>query len=180
MTRSYNHLVSSISCACGVVIVCMMMSGCTPQEEKNAAAAFDASLTSLVQNRTLAEQFVRDVKTSCDPSDPSYQQARESYDQARDSYNRFLDTVESGSNGDRSTLRESQVESDAKDSSADFLKDATRALQPSVSTRGLEFRRAISIPDNLQVTLHKLPKRARESLVAQVDNQVRWRSWGEM
>lgn len=175
--RKHLFIASSVL---SLLLVATCTSGCTTKEESDTLGALQSALSSLVQNRTLAEQFVRDVKTSMDPTDPSYQQAMETYEEARDSYNRFLDTVESGTKTRNSHLREAQIEVNAQDSTAQFFQDATRALRPSINARAIDFRRAVVIPDHLQKNLRKLPKGARQSLVEQFDGQVRWRAWGQM
>ena len=167
--------------ATGIALaLCVLIAGCTPPEENASLAALQAGLSALVANRTLAEQFVRDVKTSVSPNDPSYQQAMESYEEARDSYNRFLDSVEYGAAKSHSPRNELQLGMDAQDSTAGFLQDATRALKPSMNTRAINFRRAVEIPDRLAANLHQLPKKQRAALVQRFDDQVRWRSWGQM
>jgi hypothetical protein len=167
--------------ACGIVLtLCLIATGCPAAEENASVAALQAGLASLVNNRTLAEQFVRDVKTSVSPNDPTYQQAMESYEQARDSYNRYLDSAEYGEAKNQSARNELQMEMNAQDSTAGFLQDATRALKPSMNTRAIDFRRAVQIPDNLTANLHKLPKKERGAVIHNFDDQVRWRSWGEM
>lgn len=171
---------SPVATAGIVILLCGLIGGCTPTETTDALAALQSGLSTLVANRTLAEQFVRDVKTSVNPSDPAYIQSMESYEEARDSYNRFLDTVENGSAKGKSPQHEMQLGLDAQDSTAGFLQDATRALKPSMNTRAIDFRRAVQIPDNLAANLHKLPAHKRGKLIDQFDSQVRWRSWGQM
>jgi len=175
-----NKSISVLSATGILLLFCVFVGGCTSAEEGDTLSALQSALSTLVANRTLAEQFVRDVKTSVNPSEPEYQQAMESYEEARDSYNHFLDNVESGAGKAKSPKREMQLGLDAQNSTADFFQDATRALKPSINTRAIDFRRAVELPNNLEENLHKLPKRTRSSLVDQLDNQVRWRSWGQM
>ncbi|MGC2163558.1 MAG: hypothetical protein WA634_16740 [Silvibacterium sp.] len=155
--------------------------GCNQQQEADTVTLLQSALSDLQQNRSLAEQFVRDVKASVSPSDPNYQQALDSYEDARDAYNHYLDVVENpqGKHPSRS-LRTQRAITDARNSAAEFLADSTVALKPSVSTRHIQFQRAIVIPDNLQPALKKLPKQARDYLTQQFDDQVRWRSWGQL
>lgn len=178
---SFNCKSFSPAVTTGIVLaLCVSIAGCTPQQKVDAVAALQSALSSLVANRTLAEQFVRDVKTSVSPDDPAYQQAMESYEEARDSYNHFLDSVEYGAAKGQSVRSEMQLGMDAQDSAAGFLNDATRALKPSMNTRSINFRRAVKIPDHLASELHRLPRRERGALVRGFDDQVRWRSWGQM
>lgn len=154
--------------------------GCTATEEAETVTALQNALSELTQNRSLTEQFVRDVKSSVDPGDPSYTQAMESYQDARDVYNRYLDSVESGNHADNDRSLRHASRRDVENATADFLADATRALRPSATTRRVAFQRAVIVPDDIQTTLAKLPKKARERLVDQFDDQVRWRSWSQM
>ena len=174
-----RKVVSAVVATASILLFCGF-SGCTPTEETDTLAALQSGLSTLVANRTLSEQFVRDVKTTVAPTDPAYQQAMDSYEEARDSYNHFLDTVEDGAVKGKDTRQEMELGLDAENSTAGFLQDATRALRPSMNTRGIDFRRAIHIPGNLAPDLQRLPKRQRSALVQQFDNQVRWRSWGQM
>jgi hypothetical protein len=165
--------------AAAIALPCI--TGCNSQDEADTVAVLQSALSDLQQNRALAEQFVRDVKESVPPSDPNYQQALDSYEDARDAYNHYLDVVENpqGKHASRS-LRSEEAITDARNATAEFLADATTALRPSVSTRHIQFQRAVVIPDNLQRSLRKMPKGARDYLTDQFDGQVRWRSWGQL
>jgi len=156
--------------------------GCpSSQEDAQVISLLQTGLSDLQEDRGLVEQFVRDVKTNIDPSDPAYQQAEESYDNARDAYNRFLDSIESeGARSKSRSLRSSDAALNARDAAAEFVADATAALKPSISTRRIQFRRAVVIPDNFERTLQLLPGRDREVLVDRFDRQVRWSSWGQL
>lgn len=157
-----------------------LITGCPASDESAAVTVLQSALSDLTQNRSLVEQFVRDVKASVPPTDPNYQQALDSYEDARDAYNHYLDTVEnpSGEPSSRSVQSVKAITA-ARNTTAEFLADATTALKPSVSTRRLQFQRAVVIPNDLQQSLGKLPKSAREALINQLDDQVRWRSWGQ-
>jgi hypothetical protein len=104
----------------------------------------------------------------------------DSYQDAREAYNQFLDAVESEAKTppSRSVRRSGPV--DVQNATADFLADATGLLRPNVNTRRIPFQRAVVIPDNLQSTLQKLPKKARERIIDNFDQQVRWRSWSQL
>ena len=156
------------------------LTGCTPTEESETISGLQTALSDLTQNRSLTEQFVRDVKSSLDPGDPAYVQAMESYQDARDTYNRYLDTVESGQKRDSSRSLRGSSPRDVQNAAADFLADATRALKPTANTRKIAFQRAVIIPDNLSSNLASLPKKVRGRIVDNVDEQVRWRSWSQM
>jgi hypothetical protein len=156
------------------------LTGCNPTEESDTISDLQTALSDLTQNRSLTEQFVRDIKSSLDPGDPAYVQAMESYQDARDVYNRYLDSVESGrKQNDERSLRGASPR-DVQNATADFLADATRALKPSVNTRKIAFQRAVVIPENLPSNFTSLPKKVRNRIIDNVDDQVRWRSWSQM
>lgn len=156
------------------------LTGCTPTQSANDVAALESALGTLIQNRSLTEQFVRDVKSSAAPGDPAYQEVMESYNDARDAYNHFLDTVETGTNHGTSQKAQLRAAVDAQEASAQFLREATRTLNPSFNTRGIDFQRAIQIPDTLPHQFCQLPRKARGTIIEKVDRQIRWRSWGQM
>lgn len=165
---------------CAIALVgCSLLTtvGCTAAEESADVAALETALNSLMQNRSLTEQFVRDVKVSVDPSDPEYLRTMETYQDARDAYNRFLDSAESAP---PSGSVKSETPLDVRNATADFLAEATSALRPSVNTRRVPFQRAVVIPENLQKQFAKLPKHARESIIGDLDKQVRWKPWSQL
>jgi hypothetical protein len=159
----------------------MTVTGCTDKEKTETLSTLQTGLSDLTQNKSLVEQFVRDVKANVDPASPAYQQALDSYDTARDSYNHFLDLAESGENSQKSrSLRLTDSSLDARNAAADFLLDATVALKPSVATRRIPFMRAVVIPEDLQKSLHSVSKRSRDAIVDRFDKQIRWHSWGQL
>jgi hypothetical protein len=153
-----------------------LLIGCSPAE----TAAFDSALEALVSNKSLAEQFVRDIKADKEPTDPVYGQLMDRYEDSKDSYNHFLDSAENGArtNGRSPSLGEA-LES-ARSSSTEFLVQATRSLRPDVNTRGIAFEKAIRVPEDLSQSLHKLPGKYRNRIIDQLDKQVRWRSWHQL
>jgi hypothetical protein len=160
--------------------VAFNLSGCTPAEESEIITSLQGSLDSLTQNKTLTAQFVRDIKATVNPSDPGYAQVMDSYQNAREAYDHYLDTVETDSKAPLSRSLRQLGPIDVQNATADFLADATSVLKPAVNTRRIPFQRAVVIPDNLRVTLAKLPKKAREKVIDQFDRQVRWQPWGQL
>ncbi len=174
--RSFSGIISAAT----LIGVCLSLSGCTATQEAEVVTQLQSALNNLVQNRALTEQFVRDIKSTVAASDPNYSQVMDSYQDAREAYNQFLDAVESEAKTppSRSVRRSGPV--DVQNATADFLADATGLLRPNVNTRRIPFQRAVVIPDNLQSTLQKLPKKARERIIDNFDQQVRWRSWSQL
>jgi|GEM_PF-4296612 len=162
-----------------LLILAITLAGCTPKEKEAAILDLTSALNDLVQNRSLTEQFVKDVKATSAPSDPRYMQAVESYQHARETYHSYIDMVEAGEPLHTRSLRgTSPVE--VQNATADFLADALSILKPEVNTRHLRFQRTIIIPDNLTTTIGKLNKKTREQILDRIDPQVRWRTWGEL
>jgi hypothetical protein len=157
-----------------------ILTGCTPTQETDTATLLQSALSDFTQNRSLAEQCVRDVKSRLDPSDPGYQQVMESYQDARESYNQYLDAVESGQKHQSSRSLRQTSPSAVEGTASDFIADVSRALRPTeVRSRG-EFARSVVVPDNLQSAVSKLPKSVRNRLVDKFDGQIRWRSWNQL
>jgi hypothetical protein len=156
------------------------LGGCTAAEESEVITQLQTGLSDLQQNRALTEQFVRDIKATVDPSDPGYAQAMDSYQDARQAYDHFLDMVEADKDAVPSRSLRNYGPVEIQNATADFLADATSVLKPTVNTRRIPFQRAVVIPDNLQTTLNKLPKKARDKVIDQFDRQVRWRSWSQL
>lgn len=154
--------------------------GCNGKDEAATVAILQTALSQLTQNRSLVEQFVRDVKSSVPPSDPRYQQVLDSYDNARDAYNHYLDTIENDNTHSSRSMRSVEAADTARSTAAEFLADATTALRPTAATRHIEFRRAIVLPEKLQGTLKRLSRGQRDYLTDRFDSEVRWRSWGQL
>jgi hypothetical protein len=160
--------------------MCSGLSGCTTAQEAEVVTGLQNALSDLQQNRALTEQYVRDIKATVSPSDPDYEEVMDSYQDARESYDHYLDSVESDPKTppSRSLRRSGPV--DVQNATADFLADATSLLKPEIKTRRIPFQRAIVIPDNLQATLQKVPKKARNKIIDTFDDQVRWRAWSQL
>jgi len=178
MSISRNAILLSL----GAVLMAafMFIDACTPAETSDTLNALDAALSTLVQNRSLAEQFVRDVKTNVDATDPTYPQVMEDYEAARDAYNHCLDLVELAAKTNDSHPAIARAVEESQNATGDFLTRATRSLRPSVDTRGIAFRRAVVIPEDLPQNLNRLSKRYRTQMIRQFDDQVRWRSWRQL
>jgi hypothetical protein len=153
-----------------------LLTGCDPA----VTAALDTALGKLVSNKNLSEQFVRDIKATIEPTDSVYGQLMDRYEDSKDSYNHLLDSVEKAARTNRSSPSVDEALERAQTSSAEFLAQATRSLRPDLNTRGIAFERAISVPEGLPESLHKLPGKYRNRLIDQFDKQIRWRSWRQI
>lgn len=154
--------------------------GCTPAEKQEITSDLQTALADLTQNRALMEQFGRDVKSSVDPTDPTYSNLMQSYEEARDEYNHYLDQVELAASTHNSSDALIPSIQRAQEASTQFLSGATRTLAPNSNVRGLAFRKAVVFPESLTRDLNLVPKRMRRNLINTFDDQVRMRSWGKL
>lgn len=163
--------------ACTVVSLTLSFMLTTACNTGEAIAALSAAANDLYKNRSLTEQYVRDLKATLEPSDPAYQQMLANYQEARNAYNHFLQLVELGARAGKLPpgLLSAGAE-DARTSAAEFLSGATRTLAPGLSERRIPFQKAIAIPPNLPEHLHRLPEKYRTQLLEQL-NDARWRAW---
>src|SRR5579884_3471621 len=171
-----------LTSACLAVSICTLgTSSCSPGTLQTASQAME-DLNTLMQSKTLAEQFVRDIKANVDPSEPVYSKLLELYDQARDSNSRFLEEIEApGSHRARAIRsRFDTAKRNAEQSMAAFLDSATRTLRPAVSMRSAELKKIAALPDNLVTILRTVPKAQRANYIHHFDSSVRWRSWNEL
>lgn len=182
MTAASIRKCLGLTSACLAVFICTFnTSSCSPGTLQTASQAIE-DLNTLVQNRTLAEQFVRDIKANVDPSEPVYSKLLESYDQARDSNSRFLDEIEApGSHRARAIRsRFDTAKQRAEESMAAFLDSATRTLRPTASMRSAELKRVAALPDNVATILQTVPKTQRAKYIRKFDSSVRWHTWNEL
>ena len=179
-----NRLFVKVFSTVQTCFMLLVLCGCTPEEKQTTLAVLQDGLNALSQNRSLSEEFVREVKDAGNPGSPTYLQAQASYDDARDRYNSYLDSIEGGGTSKHSKSRSldarRDLEASVSDSVATFLGDATSALKPTVNTRRIPFERAITLPSELPEILASLSPRNRQQLTAHFDKQVRWRAWSQL
>jgi hypothetical protein len=164
-----------------VLISTLNTSSCSPGALKAASQAME-DLNTFVQNKTLAEQFVRDIKASVDPSEPVYARLLESYNTAKNANNRLLDEIEApGSSRARAIrFRLDTAKRNAEQSLAAFLDSATRTLRPAVSLRNADLKRVTARPDNLVTAMQSVPKAEKAKYVHKFDSSVRWSAWNAL
>ncbi len=162
-----------------LLAACAMFMGCNPQQEAAFSSALSA-LSSLQQNKSLGEQFARDVKSEVAPDDGSYITLLETYEDARNTYNRFIDRLGAAVTANDSKADLSTEYEETQRKVAAFLRLASQTLDPSLDQRGVPFQRAIEIPKTLPKALHDLPARSRNEIVTHVAQSARWRSWRDL
>jgi hypothetical protein len=163
-----------------MVSTSLMMAGCTSSEESETLSALEAALASLNQNRTLIEQYGRDVQSRIDTSSETYTTLMQQYEEARDAYNQYLDSVEHDVVSKHHQADVSSTAHAAREASAEFMANATRALDSKAPLRGVVFREAISLPDGLARDLRRIPKADRQGMMDIYANQLKIRSWGRL
>lgn len=181
MAASVRKCLGLASAFLSIVACTLNTTGCSPSENHAASQAMSL-LNTFIQNKTLAEQFVRDIKADVDPSEPVYSKLLESYDEAKSSYDRLLDELEApGSHHGRSIRpRLDGAKRKAEESMATFLDTAAHTLRPTVSFRSAELKTVAALPDDLAVVLESVPKAERARYAHDLDSAVRWRSWNEL
>ena len=150
--------------------------GCTPAEEAAATSDVSTALAALEGNKTLSEQFVRDVQGAMAPTDPQYQSIMRAYEEAREDYNSYLSQIETAARmGQRPPLNNGAVDG-VKDSATEFISAAAKGLDPTTS-RTIQFRKAIILPPTLVTGLRRLPRGVREAIADRVAADLHWKSW---
>jgi hypothetical protein len=160
----------------GILLTIAMFSSCSTADIQAVSNAVSA----LETNKALAEQFVRDVKGAYDPADPQYRSIMSQYEQSRDTYNEYISQVEAAARTGRRLTVPEESDDMVKKSAVRFISSATRSLDPKYSDRGLSLDRAITIPNNLMLSLTKLPTSARRLLSDGLRRELRWNSWSQL
>ena len=173
--RMIRYLVSVM-----MVGTSLMMAGCTSTEESETLSALEAALASLSQNRTLIEQYGRDIQSRIDTSSDTYTTLMQQYEEARDAYNQYLESVEHEVVSKHHHADLSSSAHAAREASAEFMASATRALDSRAPLRRVAFREAISLPDGLVRDLRRIPKADRQGMIDIYANQLKIRSWGRL
>ena len=157
-----------------------VLTGCTSAEESEVLSALQAALASLNQNRTLIEQYGRDIQSRVDPSSETYADLMEGYVETRDAYNHYLESLARATMS-KHPQSELKISADkARDATARFMAGATRTLDRNAPLRGVVFREAIELPDSVTRDLRRIPKREREEMVNHFTDQMKVRSWGKL
>jgi hypothetical protein len=170
-----NCIIALFSVMCLSTTMISTACGLSP----DAIDALNGALSALESNKDLTERFVREVK-SVNLSGPEYQDVRESYESARDSYNAVIDALESMVTKKHSKAPLEKLAQTAQTASADFLQNATRALNPTSSMRNVDLRRAIKLPLDVTPKLRELPSKYGQKVFDQYDRQIRWRPWRDL
>lgn len=169
----------SLSIPAGIVVL-LSFTIITACDSAEAISALSSAAHELAANRSLAEQYVRDIKASVDTNDPAYGEMMESYQQARNTYNHFLDLIKLAAKQEKPSKESLKMTAEeARSSAVEFVAGATRSLAPTLATRNVRFEKAIVIPQSLPECLYRIPKKYREEAINQLD-EVRWRAWGQL
>jgi hypothetical protein len=160
------------------MILCLLSTvACDPAK----AATFLANTVSLMlTQKSLVEEYVRDVKKAFKPTDPEYKKAEADYNAAQTLHEGYLGAITMAVAIDQPNVNIEKPAADAQTAAATFIGNTTRSLLPNEDLRGLQIDRAIVLPDKLPKAILSIPVKDRKGAVANIQSQVRWRSWEEI
>lgn len=175
LSLSHFRRLAAISTICFVTFV---LGACSPAEMQISDQVADA-LTALNKNKAVSEQFVKDVKSHVDATDPQYEPIMGRYEDARDLYNEYISEIQSSIKSAGSDFPSSESIELINRAGTAFIAAAARGIDPSVSSRRLDFDRAIVCP-SLGKSTAKLSRDARTLLADRVIAGMRWKPWSQL
>jgi len=183
VTMCFRTKIRISTLTAGVMVLFFVTAGCGVPAD--VITNLEDALNTYVQNRSVTEQVVRDLKSKVEKNqlvllNPDFQRAIESYYEARDSYNHFLDEEELATKNRRLNPDVAEASQNARSKATQFLEDATRALRPSINARGIDYESALAIPNGLPKDLWALPPKSRDRAIKEFDQRARWKSWSEL
>jgi hypothetical protein len=142
--------------------------------------AVSNAITTLENNKALAEQFVKDVKKTVDPQDPQYRAIMGQYEDARDAYNDYISHLDQAAQQGPVRTVPPQSADKVKGAATEFISAAARGLDPTNRNRGLDLDKAITIPPNLEPSVRKLSSQARKIISDEFRDSIRWKAWSQL
>jgi len=163
-----------------------LLGACSPAEKQialtlaqDAVGAANAKLSQLTQNKNLSEQFVHDVKNHLDTTDPQYERIMGHYEIARDLYNEYISQLQSSVKSGRSNSSAADSMDHLNSATAAFIGAAAKGLDPTITSRNVQFDRAIVLP-TVDNSVKKLSLDARKLLADHVIAGMRWKPWSQI
>ena len=143
-------------------------------------AALNTALNTLLSNRSIAEETIRDFCRRYQPTDPDYVALMKSYEKARESYNRVLDSTEQElRTGKRSRTLSADMER-MQQATGDFFGFAADRFTPTRQFSQRQLQNAVIIPEDVSKSFKSLPAKAREQALDSVDATSRWPLWADV
>lgn len=177
MTLSKTTLSSGSIAAIALSLSLCLLNSCTPAEVQTVTSDVGTALADLEANKTLAEQSVREVKSTMAMADPQYQNIMGAYEQAREDYNGYLSQVEMAAKMGHALPASTETTAGVKRSAMDFIQGTSEGLDWDV--RGLKLNRAIVLPPKLG-SLRKLPRSVRTAIADRIATDLHWKSWSQL
>ena len=132
----------------------------------------------MIDDRSLLESFVHDVKKEYQPGAPAYEEMRMLYAQARATQEAYLTAIQvaADTSDEKATL--SPIIGEAQQRSTAFVSRGVSLLSPPGS-RAVVPATVITLPD-LHGVLAQFPKQYRTAAMQELERQVRWRPWDDI
>jgi hypothetical protein len=169
-----------LGCATLLFFPLLLTTGCTPAEVQAVKTDVSAGLAALEANKSLAEQFVRDVKGNMDLADPRFDGIMERYERARDDYNSYLSQMETSARTGQKVLNVQTMADTLASSTTNFISAAARGLDPNVSNRNLQVSGAIVVPPMLSRSVLKLQRDVRKAIADRLATDLHWKAWDQL
>jgi hypothetical protein len=177
--RTFHHLTYTLLNT-SLAFSMLLLGSCSPAEIADVQAAEQAALNALSANKSLAEQFVKDVKRNVDKDDPQYESIQATYERARDEYNQYLSRLQATIKSGRSDHTSADSIEHLNHANTEFVSSAARGLDPSANNnRRLDYEKAIVIP-SLPPSARKLSRDARGLLADKIITDARWQPWSQL
>jgi hypothetical protein len=143
-------------------------------------ATLNTALNTLLNNKSVAEETIRDFSRRYQPTDPDYVALMKSYERARDSYNRALDSTEQElRTGKRSRTLSADMER-MQQATGDFFGFAADRFSPARQFSQRQLQNAVTIPEDISKSFRSLPAKSREQVLDSVDATSRWPLWADV
>ena len=178
MKKQNSQFLGRLLATGSLTLMLLALAGCSATEVALTNAA-EQALTALSANKSLAEQFVKDVKQNVDPGDPEYQKIMGSYEVARDEYNDYISRVESAVKTGESDLPSAESLDGVNQKSVEFISAAAKGIDPAFANRGIKLEKAIVFP-SLGSSTKSLSRDARTLMADKVVRDLRWKPWSQL
>jgi len=155
--------------------------GCTGCDNTAATNALLSGVAAAIQNlkdtKDLVGAFAADLQQTYEPGSEDYLSSKQKYTSTKAVFDGYLTTLKVAAlSGDPAPGLEGAA-ADANSAIADFIKDATSRIDPTVNTRRIAFGRAVHLPTRLPADLARVPLNARRDAISAAIQTVSWPPW---
>lgn len=152
----------------------LLQLGCNPSA---TITAITSDVNELLQDKTLVEALVHDLKTAYAENSPVLQQAQAQYADAQAAQAGYLGAVNAAIASTKSVSIDS-IASSADQKVAQFIATATQALDPSLA-RSVSAVRVATFPASLPKNIGHLPQKYHSIAAANIA-KLQWASWEQL